>query len=588
MRGLLLWFLLVSVSSLGAEPALILESPTDYQVIQRRAAKTGLVRIAGQAPKTDGALEIRWTLAGTGTLGWTALPAKFAGPRFTAEVEIPAGGWHALEVRQGISQAGVAHVGVGEVFVVAGQSNSANHGEQRQTPETGLVSTWDGAAWRLAEDPQPGASGQGGSFLPAFGDALARRFGVPVGVVACGIGATSVREWLPEGIRFASPPTLETRVRRLPDGQWESDGAAFERFVARMSPFGPGGFRAVLWHQGESDANQKDPARTLPGPLYRDFLERLIRESRARIGWEAPWFVAQASYHVPGDEGSEEIRAAQASLWQDGIALQGPDSDGIKGAFRERDGQGVHFSGPGLREHAARWVERVEPWLRTRLEGPLVVLTFDDSVVSHATHVAPLLLRYGFGATFFITEGFEFVFDKKHYMTWEQIQALNAAGFEIGNHTRRHAGVGKQTPEELKADVAYIESQCEAHGIPRPISFCYPGYQTSPAAARLLRERGYRFARAGGARLYDPSLDDPLLLPQAFDGRPESTLAQFQAAVAGAREGKVAVLTFHGVPDVKHPWVNTDPVKFEAYLQHLKAEGCRVIALRDLDAYRNH
>ena len=54
----------------------------------------------------------------------------------------------------------------------------------------------------------------------------------------------------------------------------------------------------------------------------------------------------------------------------------------------------------------------------------LIVLTFDDSVVSQANYVAPLLKKHGFGATFFITEGFEFLVDKKNYMTWEQIQAL--------------------------------------------------------------------------------------------------------------------------------------------------------------------
>lgn len=215
----------------------------------------------------------------------------------------------------------------------------------------------------------------------------------------------------------------------------------------------------------------------------------------------------------------------------------------------------------------------------------LVVLTFDDSVASHATFVAPLLKKHGFGATFFITEGFEFLVDKKHYMTWEQIKALDTDGFEIGNHTRKHAGVAKQTPEQLSADVEYIEQQCAKHGIPRPTSFCYPGYQTSEVAVKLLRERGYRFARAGGSKAFDPATDDPLLMPQAFDGKPESTLEQFKAAVALARDGKIAVMTFHGVPDIKHPWVNTDPEKFESYLAHLKQEGCRVIALRDLAKY---
>ena len=212
----------------------------------------------------------------------------------------------------------------------------------------------------------------------------------------------------------------------------------------------------------------------------------------------------------------------------------------------------------------------------------LVVLTFDDSVASHATFVAPLLKKHGFGATFFITEGFEFLVDKEHYMTWEQIKALDADGFEIGNHTRKHAGVAKQKPEQLAEDVEFIEQQCAKYGIPKPVSFCYPGYQTSEAAVKLLRERGYQFARAGGARAYDPAMDDPLTLPQAFDGKPASTLEQFKAAVAQAKDGKIAVMTFHGVPDIKHPHVNTDPAKFETYMQHLKDEGCKVIAMRDL------
>ncbi|CAN5769349.1 hypothetical protein BH11VER1_BH11VER1_10320 [soil metagenome] len=227
-----------------------------------------------------------------------------------------------------------------------------------------------------------------------------------------------------------------------------------------------------------------------------------------------------------------------------------------------------------------RYATALEP-----LPEKLVVLTFDDSVASHATLVGPLLKKYGFGATFFITEGFEFAIDKEHYMTWEQIKALDTAGFEIGNHTRKHAGVNKQTPEQLSADVEFIEQQCEKNGIARPTSFCYPGYATSEAAVKLLRERGYRFARAGGNTAFDPAKDEPLTLPQAFDGKPESTLDQFKAAVAQARDGKIAVMTFHGVPDIKHPWVNTDPAKFESYMDHLKQEGCTVIAMRDLAKY---
>jgi len=81
---------------------------------------------------------------------------------------------------------------------------------------------------------------------------------------------------------------------KLPDGQWASNGAAYDAFLARMKPLGANGFRAVLWHQGESDANQKDATRTLTGKLYREHLEKIIRDSSHAIGWDAPWFVAAA------------------------------------------------------------------------------------------------------------------------------------------------------------------------------------------------------------------------------------------------------------------------------------------------------
>ncbi len=369
---LFLLFLGLLASGLRAD-TLTLTAPADYQVTQRTTRAGGKIlitgRLASDTPPT--ALEAR--LTGTGTSGaWQPLPFKPGADEFRSELEAPAGGWFGLEVRalmngKILAATNVAHVGVGEVFVVAGQSNSANHGEEKQRPRSGKVAAFNGKAWQPANDPQPGASGGGGSFLPPFGDALVERFQVPVGFVATGVGATSVREWLPAGTRFPNPPTILGHVTQLPSGKWESKGRIYSNFVARAQSLGPRGFRAVLWHQGESDANQRDATRTLPGALYAQFLTQLIRDSRRAMGWDTPWFVAQVSYHVPGDEASPDIRAAQASLWKDGLALAGPDSDALKGVLRERGGKGVHFSGPGLREHAARWVEKVAPWLEAQL-----------------------------------------------------------------------------------------------------------------------------------------------------------------------------------------------------------------------------
>ena len=361
---------------------LVLSSPREHQVVQRSTPATGLVRIAGELSEScpgTATLEARVRREGDAQAGtepaWQEIDGSVTGTLGSGAFTAPAGGWWTLEVRvvhdgKEFARGTVPNVGVGEVFVVAGQSNSANYGEEKQLTRTGRVASFDGTAWRIATDPQAGATGGGGSFMPPLGDELVQRLDVPVGFVACGIGATSVREWLSKGATFPNPPTIESRVERVRVGGWASKGEAYATFVARMQSLGPHGFRAVLWHQGESDANQKDAARTLPGTLYREYLERLIRDSRRAIGWEAPWFVAQVSYHVPGDERSDDIRAAQADLWKDGIALAGPDSDALVGDLRERDGQGVHFSGKGLRAHATKWAEKVLPWLEAQWTAP--------------------------------------------------------------------------------------------------------------------------------------------------------------------------------------------------------------------------
>jgi hypothetical protein len=150
---------------------------------------------------------------------------------------VPAGGWYRLEVRAlragvEVSATVVEHVGVGEVFIVAGQSNAANYGQERQTTRTGLVAAFDGAGWQLANDPQPGAAGTKGSFMPSFGDAMAERFPVPIGIVATAIGSTSVREWLPAGTRMSYLPTLTRNVVTVGPGWWEASGRIFLDFIA--------------------------------------------------------------------------------------------------------------------------------------------------------------------------------------------------------------------------------------------------------------------------------------------------------------------------------------------------------------------
>lgn len=309
------------------EGPLTVLSPLDYQVFQRRTREAGTIRVAGKVNVPCDRVEFR-----RGDEDWQPVALDAAGGAFYASVPVPAGGWYRCEIRalqdgQTVASRTIEHVGVGEVFVVAGQSNSTNCGDERQQPKSGLVSTFSGWEWRVADDPQPAVQdgSSGGSPWPAFGDALAMRCGVPVGVVVTGQGGSGVEQWMP-------------------------GGKLFEWMLQRLLQLGPDGFRMVLWHQGENNGGAK-----LPGPAADDYQARMrtiIEQSNARAGWSFPWMVAVA-----------HARSGQTQLAAAGEALLGPDTDALQGDYRGRPGNQSHFSVKGLRKHGELWAEKVGEWL---------------------------------------------------------------------------------------------------------------------------------------------------------------------------------------------------------------------------------
>jgi hypothetical protein len=288
--------------------------------------------------------------------------------KFHASLTTFPGGFYQLEVRaltgeKVIAETMVPHVGVGEVFVVSGQSNSTNYGEVRQVTQTKMVVAFDGTSWRLANDPQPGVQDRStkGSFIPSFGDALYRRYRVPIGVADIGHGSTSVRQWLPAGHPIFVMPTMTKFVNLNAQGELVSDGALFRGMMKRIHQLGKHGFRVLLWHQGESDSNQK-PNHQISAALYRKMMVELIKASRKDAGWKFPWFVAEATYQ-PTAPSSPAIEAAQRSLWRKGLAYEGPDTDILGAEYRQNQGKGVHFSSEGLQKHGEMWAQAVERYL---------------------------------------------------------------------------------------------------------------------------------------------------------------------------------------------------------------------------------
>ncbi len=224
-----------------------------------------------------------------------------------------------------------------------------------------------------------------------------------------------------------------------------------------------------------------------------------------------------------------------------------------------------------------------------------IVLTFDDAVKSHFNYVAPLLKALNFNATFFVT--YAFMDDGEHFLTWEEIAALDSMGFEIGNHSWTHPDFGQPIhAAQLAGELGLMNYQLGLYGIPKPVSFAWTGNGFGPEAIDVLREQGIRYARRGmqpevpfGSKqagpAYDPMVHHPLLIPTTRDFYPEITFEDFKASLDKADDHEIVVLQFHGVPDLVHPWVHTDPGLFEQCMNYLKENRYEVLAMRELGEY---
>ncbi len=325
-----------------------LDAPEALAVYQRHDGNLGEVPIRGRlrrAPVGMLHIDARTLPAGESDGEAAADPTPFtrlALPEPRPDAQVFAGtltapaGWHRLEIRAtddtGIFAATtVDPVGVGEVFITAGQSNAANHGAVPLTAQDPRVSARGLSGWQHAADPQPVASGQGGSPWSALGDLLAARFDVPIGLLSVAVGGTTVGQWQPGA----------------PD-------ALYFRLTWALGVVGPNGARAVLWHQGESDASAGTTT-----DQYVAQLDHLIRQARSDAGWDVPFGVAQVGF-LPGLS-AEAIAAVVAGQQRvidaDPLVFEGPATDDLQGADMRYDG--VHFSEAGLREHARRWAERI-------------------------------------------------------------------------------------------------------------------------------------------------------------------------------------------------------------------------------------
>ena len=209
--------------------------------------------------------------------------------------KLPTGGPYTIEFRLGTAMVRRTGILVGDLYLLAGQSNMVGRAPlvdpAPPDPRVRMLTAED--VWTVARDPVHEALPRDGRVvgiglgLPLAKE-MVRRTGVPVGLVPCAVGGTSLAQWSPD---------LRSQLRR----------SLYGNFLARARMAGPA--KAVLWYQGESDASAMDTASS-----YGERFQALVRTMRADLGQpQLPFYYAQLSRYVinKGYEGWDTVREAQ-------------------------------------------------------------------------------------------------------------------------------------------------------------------------------------------------------------------------------------------------------------------------------------
>ncbi|AKD58844.1 T9SS type A sorting domain-containing protein [Spirosoma radiotolerans] len=342
--------------------------PTSRAVLQRNNANQATIRITGYYTASVTRVEARLQARdGQGTsIDWRTIQDNPAGGVFAGDIS-GSGGWYNLEVRgmNGDQQVGntttVERVGIGEVFIVAGQSNAQGIHQNAPNPQNDRVNCVN---YRYPDngfpndppvpvftllDNSPGFTiaprGVGSWCWGQLGDLLVKRLNVPVMFFNAAYTGTSSQNWIdsaPEGGTAYGPGGAY-----LPRQPYINLKIALQFYANTL------GVRAILWEQGETDN-----LLNIPTSQYINQLQAVIARTRTDFGQAVPWVVARASYGDNFGVDANVIAAQNQVIAATANVFAGPATDAIQ-VPRNRpplnDPEGFHFDFNGLIEVANAW-----------------------------------------------------------------------------------------------------------------------------------------------------------------------------------------------------------------------------------------
>ena len=239
------------------------------------------------------------------------VPCIRNGMEWSVDLTIPEGGLYRLEACLMNGNPAwsekvrcVYHVGVGDIYVTAGQSNMTGYGRDNayDPPVLGVHAFTAAGKWGIAVHPLADSLGSvfghpesatGTSPALSFARRLKDRLGIPIGILPAAVGGTALAQWHPE-----------------------QAGDCWQDMCERLNHIG--NFKGFIWCQGCSDANEKD------APGYLERFCRMIALWREKYGHK-PILTVQLNRWMGTGTGEQDIWWGMIREAQRKAMLECPD-----------------------------------------------------------------------------------------------------------------------------------------------------------------------------------------------------------------------------------------------------------------------
>lgn len=258
----------------------------EYQILQQQDGRATLTLHGGIEAQSAEAerlhIFLRVTDENSGSDIMEPVYAAREGTRWCGTLSIPAGGPYSVAVaafrssdRRILAGDVIAHVGVGDLYLIAGQSNAVGYAKDAVWDPPSLdvhvlklSGKWDVASHPLHDTtnsryPRLSEQGRHSPWLQC-GKILAWRLGYPIGLIPSAQGGLPLSCW----------------DRR-------EDGSMLELVKERIAEAG-GKIRGILWYQGCSDTDTAEKRNT-----YLERFSFVCRELRAYTGAQTPFLTVQ-------------------------------------------------------------------------------------------------------------------------------------------------------------------------------------------------------------------------------------------------------------------------------------------------------